>query len=79
MPVTIYQVADAAARDNMLEHLIFVWEVKEPRPVSSTGDLESYEAKIAALVPYMENGHVYTAVMKMWAEIGKFIRATYEE
>ena len=79
MPVTIYQVADAAARDNKLEHLIFIWELKEPRPVSSKGELESYEAKIATLVPYMENGHVYTAVMKMRAEIRKFIRTTYEE
>lgn len=79
MPVTIYQVADAAARNNKLEHLIRVWELSEPQPVTRRCDLESYEAKIAALVPYMENAHVYTAVMKMRAEIGKFIRATYEE
>lgn len=71
MPVTIYQVADAAARNNKLEHPIFVWELNDPKPVSGKCDLESYEAKIAALVPYMENGHVYTAVMKMRAEIGK--------
>ena len=79
MPVTIYQVADAAARDNKLEHLIFVWDINNPKPVSGKYDLESYEAKIAALVPYMENGHAYTAVMKMRAEISKFIRATYGE
>lgn len=79
MPVTIYQVADAAARDGKLEHLLFIWEVYEPKPISDGSDLRSYEAKIAALVPYMDNEHVRSAVMKMREAIGAFIRATYEE
>lgn len=79
MPVTIYQVADSAARNNKLEQLIFIWELNDPKPVTGKYDLESYEAKIAALVPYMENAHVYAAVMKMRVEISKFIRATYGE
>lgn len=77
MPVTIYQVADSAARDNKLEHLLRIWEVEDPEPISQGGELASYESKIAALVPYMDNDRVRTAVMKMREEIGKYIRANY--
>lgn len=79
MPVTIYQVADSAARDDKLEHLLRIWELEDPEPITHGGDLASYESKIAALVPYMDNEHVRAAVMKMRDEIGKFIRATYGE
>lgn len=79
MPVTIYQVADAAAQDSKLEHLLFIWEVNEPKPISHGGDLGNYGAKIAALASYLDNEHVRSAVMKMRAEIGTFIRATCEE
>ena len=62
MPVTIYQSADAAARNNKLEQLIFIWELNDPEPVSGKFDLECYEAKIAALVPlYGKRARLYSS------------------
>lgn len=74
MPGTIYESADAAAQDNKLERLLFIWEVKDPKPVFGESDISSYESKIAALVPYMDNECVRTSVMKMREEIRKFLR-----
>lgn len=62
MPVTIYQVADAATRDNRPEHLIFVWELKESKPVLSKNEIESYEAKDCGLGPlYGKRARLYSS------------------
>ena len=76
MPGTIYESADAAARDNKLERLLFIWQVQEPNPVAGMADISSYESKIAALVPYMENESIRISVIKMREEISRFLRKT---
>ena len=78
MPNTVYQSADSAAQHNKLPNLIFKWDLRPPKPVRNMSDVEDYETKIFALVPYMlENEDVKTAILAMRTEIGKFIDKNY--
>lgn len=74
MPVSIYDSADAAAASGHLDHLLRHWEVLEPVPVKSLLDIENYESKISALVPYItQNENVKNSVLAMRKHIIDFL------